>query len=124
MPKLTARRVETLTERGLHGDGEGLYLRVGPTGAKSWILRTVVHGKRRDLGLGSASLIPLKEARDKARALRRVAREGGDPDRLRKRQTVTFWEAAETVYAQLLPTWKNAKHDAPANSCRRYQSST
>ena len=50
MPALTARKVETLREPGLYGDGGGLYLRVGPTGAKSWILRTVVHGKRRETG--------------------------------------------------------------------------
>lgn len=110
MPKLTARKVETLRDRGFYGDGDGLYLRIGPTGAKSWILRTVVHGKRRDLGLGAASLVSLAEARDKARELRRVARDGGDPDTLRKRRTLTFWEAAEKVHAQLLPTWKNAKH--------------
>ena len=56
MPKLTARKVATTKKPGMHGDGGGLYLRVGPTGAKSWILRTVVHGRRRDFGLGSATL--------------------------------------------------------------------
>ncbi len=80
MPKLTARKVETLKIAGLHGDGGGLYLSVKSSGAKSWILRTVVHGRRRDLGLGSASLVTLAEAREKARTLRKVAREGGDPD--------------------------------------------
>lgn len=64
MPALTARKVETLREPGMHGDGGGLYVCVGCTGAKSWILRTVVHGKRRELGLGSASLVPLAEARE------------------------------------------------------------
>ncbi len=110
MPKLTARKVETVRELGMHCDGDGLYLRVGPTGSKSWILRTVVHGKRRELGLGGASLVTLAEARDKARVLRRVARDGGDPDTIRKRETLTFWQAAERVHAQLLPTWRNAKH--------------
>ncbi|MFD2190458.1 Arm DNA-binding domain-containing protein [Pistricoccus aurantiacus] len=40
-------------EPGMYCDGDGLNLRVGPTGTKSWILRTLVHGRRRDLGLGS-----------------------------------------------------------------------
>ena len=48
-------RSRRLTKPGLHGDGEGLYLRVSPTGAKSWILRTVVHAKRRDIGLGGVT---------------------------------------------------------------------
>jgi len=94
----------------MHGDGGGLYLSVKSSGAKSWILRTVVHGRRRDLGLGSASLVTLAEARERARTLRKVAREGGDPDTLRKRETLTFAEAAKKVHANLLPTWRNAKH--------------
>lgn len=110
MPKLTVRKVETLKISGLHGDGGGLYLNVTPSGAKSWILRTVVHGRRRDLGLGSASLVSLVEAREKARTLRKIAREGGDPDTIRKSQTPTFESAARKVHASLLPTWRNAKH--------------
>lgn len=38
MPKLTARKAESLKEPGMYADGEGLYLRVGPTGGRSWIL--------------------------------------------------------------------------------------
>lgn len=110
MPKLTARKVETLKEPGMHGDGEGLYLRVGPTLAKSWILRTVVHGRRRELGLGAASLVSLAEARETARALRKVAREGGDPDTIRKRESLTFKDAALRVHKSLLPTWRSEGH--------------
>lgn len=110
MPNLTARRVETVKEPGLHGDGGGLFLRVTATGAKSWILRTVVHGRRRDLGLGSAALVPLVEAREKARIYRKVARDGGDPDTLRNREHLTFKDAAERVHKNLVPTWRNAKH--------------
>ncbi|MEO1020612.1 MAG: integrase arm-type DNA-binding domain-containing protein [Pseudomonadota bacterium] len=110
MPKLTARKVEALKEPGMYGDGEGLYLRVGPTLAKSWILRTVVHGKRRELGLGSASLVPLAEAREASRKYRKIARQGGDPDTQRKRESLTFEEAARKVHASLLPTWRSARH--------------
>jgi Arm DNA-binding domain len=110
MPKLTAKKVENLREPGFYGDGEGLYLKVGTGGAKSWILRTVVHGRRRDLGLGSASLTSLAEARTKAREYRKIAREGGDPDTLRKRESLTFEEAAKPVHAHLLPTGRNQKH--------------
>ncbi|MGC9420146.1 MAG: tyrosine-type recombinase/integrase, partial [Rhodovulum sp.] len=110
VPKLTTKKVENLRQPGFYGDGEGLYLKVGSGGARSWILRTVVHGRRRDLGLGAASLVSLAEARTKARAYRKIAREGGDPDTIRKRESLTFEEAAARVHAQLLPTWKNRKH--------------
>lgn len=61
MPKLTAKTVQSLKEPGMYGDGGGLYLRIGPTGAKSWILRTTVHGRRRELGLGGVSGVNLAE---------------------------------------------------------------
>lgn len=110
MPKLSVRKVETIKAPGEYGDGEGLFLLVGPSGSKSWVLRTMVHGKRRKFGLGSASLVGLAEARDEARKLRKVARSGGDPNTLRKKEALTFWQAAERVHKQLLPTWRNQKH--------------
>ena len=57
-------------------DGDGLSLLVSPTGAKRWVLRIMAHGRRRDLGLGSLSLVSLEEARQKARDLRKLARDG------------------------------------------------
>ena len=74
MPKLTTIAVNAIKEPGRYGDGEGLYLEVGRTGAKSWILRVTVYGKRRDIGLGGVSWVPLAEAREKARALERSQR--------------------------------------------------
>lgn len=110
MPKLTAKKIASLKEPGFYGDGEELYLKIGAGGARSWILRTVVHGHRRDLGLGSASLTPLSEARIKAREYRRIAREGGDPDTIPKQESISFEVAARRVHEQLLPTWRNKKH--------------
>ena len=63
----------------LLADGNGLYLRVDRSGSKRWILRTVVHGERRDIVLGGFSYVSLIEARAKARVLRRIARQNGDP---------------------------------------------
>lgn len=101
-------------KKGRHADGNGLYLVVDPSGARRWVLRTVVHGRRRDIGLGSASLVPLKDARDLAAKFRRVARDGGDPlaERNRERRVVpTFAEAARTVHAErIAKTSRNAKH--------------
>ena len=79
MSKLSARRVETVKEPGFYGDGDGLYLSVKASGAKSWILRTVVHGKRRDLGVGPSDLVSLAEAREKAALGRTLFKAGLDP---------------------------------------------
>ena len=64
---------------GRHADGNGLYLFVQPSGTRSWIQRLVIRGRRRELGLGSIALVSLAEAREKALANRKLARESGDP---------------------------------------------
>jgi integrase len=112
MPRLTKLRVDSLRLTGMYGDGEGLYLCVSKGGTKSWILRTTVYGRRRELGLGSTSLVTLSEAREEARRLRKVARGGGDPETIRNRETLTFEEAAKRVHEKLSPTWSNGKHAA------------
>jgi hypothetical protein len=68
-----------------------------------------VYGHRRDFGIGSASLVTLAEAREVARQLRKVARAGGDPDAVRKRENLTFEEAARRVHKTLKPTWQSAR---------------
>ena len=97
---------------GRHCDGQGLYLLVQPSGTRSWIQRLVVRGRRRELGLGSIPLVLLAEAREKAIANRKVAREGGDPlaDKRRVRAMPTFAEAAEAVLEQKRPGWRSPKH--------------
>ena len=94
-------------------DGGGLYLFVTPNGSKSWVLRTVVKGRRCDLGLGSTALVPLAEAREQAVRLRKIARAGGDPlaERRHERRLVpTFEVAARQVHAAHAPTFKSSKH--------------
>ena len=60
-------------------DGGGLLLLVKPSGAKVWLARVSVGGKRRDMGLGGFPTVTLKEAREKAAAARKQASEGADP---------------------------------------------
>src|SRR5206468_12321450 len=75
---LSATRVRALAEAGRYIDGNGLYLEVDASGAKRWTLRTVIHGKRCDVGLGGLALGSLAQAREEAARLRRIARVGGD----------------------------------------------
>jgi hypothetical protein len=59
---------------GVHGDGAGLYLRVKPGGAKSWVQRVQHGGKRQDIGLGGYPAdLSLGEAREQAAHLRKLA---------------------------------------------------
>src|SRR5215204_4121805 len=76
---LNAVQVRSMQKPGRYADGNGLYLVVEPSGAKRWLLRTVVRGKRRDMGLGGLSLVSLAEAREKALTNCKLARDGGDP---------------------------------------------
>ena len=111
--ELSALKVRQVSEPGRYPDGNGLYLVVSNTGAKRWLLRIVVHGRRRDMGLGSVSLVPLAEARELALRYRKAARDGGNPlDERRKARNVvpTFAEAARKVHAESKATWKNKKH--------------
>ena len=39
---LSPRFVETVTEPGKHFDGQGLFLRVQPNGAKQWVQRITI----------------------------------------------------------------------------------
>ena len=64
---------------GIHGDGAGLYLRVKPSGARSFVLRVQHGGRRQDIGLGGFPAdLSLSEARRKAAYLRKAARGGKD----------------------------------------------
>jgi hypothetical protein len=71
MAKLTARTVEAIKVPGRYGDGGGLWLQVTPTGTKSWLLRYMLNGRARSMGLGPLDLISLAEARERARSARR-----------------------------------------------------
>ena len=51
MASLSALLVKGLDKPGMHGDGNGLYLRIAPGGSKSRIQRITIGGKRRDVGL-------------------------------------------------------------------------
>ncbi len=111
---LSAAFVRTVTKPGKYFDGQGLFLKVDTSGAKRWVQRITVRGRRVEMGLGGASLVSLAEARELALENRKAARSGGDPLRAR-RETVsvpTFEEAARRVHEIHTPSWRNAKHAA------------
>lgn len=128
MPKvareLTALEVRRLSRPGMHAVGgvAGLLLRISETGARYWVLRVRITGKRRDLGLGPFPEVGLAEARQEAAAMRRQLRQGVDPaaerraarDALRASSAarVTFDEAARRYLQAKTAEFRNPKHAA------------
>lgn len=64
---------------GKHSDGQGLWLIKRTDGGAQWMLRISLGGKRREMGLGSANDVSLKEARELASEYRKLAKQGIDP---------------------------------------------
>jgi len=128
-PRLTHIFVQKAKAPGLYGDGLGLYLNVGATGGKSWILRYMIQGKARSMGLGGVVDVSLSLAREAAARHRAAIKQGTDPLEIKlankaKRQsavTITFAEAAKQYIDTHKPGWKNAKHgDQWANTIKAY----
>ena len=109
---LTPLFVRSVSRSGRYCDGQGLYLDVRPSGSRGWIQRLTIRGRRAELGLGGFPLVSLKEAREKAFANRKLAREGGDPlsEKRRTESTPTFAEATHQVWKQLRPGWRSPQH--------------
>ena len=113
MGAMTAAKAKALREPGKYRAEQTLYLRVRPSGRKSWVQRLTVHGKRRDIGLGPFDLVTLAEARIKAWENRRAVFEGRDPlAERRQAKAPTFREAAARTLEGLRSQWRNEKHAA------------
>jgi integrase len=123
MPK-AAKPLTALSIRrakpGYVADGNGLYLQVTGSGARSWIYRYSLHGRRREMGLGAFPTISIATARNLAAGARSLVLGGDDPieareaERARKRlegaRSITFTQAAEQFLQSHEGTWKNSKH--------------
>jgi integrase len=113
MGKLSAVAVKAaLANPGTYQDGDGLFLKVDKRGGAYWNLRIQRDGKRQDLGLGSAKLVTLAEAREKANELRKAMKvEKRDVLTERKDEAaakVTFRVAATQYHSENEAGWKSA----------------
>src|SRR5206468_8617976 len=95
---LTAVKAKSLREPGRYTDGRGLMLYINGSGSKSWVLRLMINGKRRDIGLGSFKDVSLADAREKAEQLRKLARTGEDP--LRKKHEAKSQQLAQLTFRE------------------------
>ena len=126
MPKiakeLTALQVKRIEDAGYHAVGgvSGLYLQVTRSGAKTWVLRAKVGGKRCDIGLGGFPTVTLAQARENARTVRDQIQEGIDPVQARKAaqealkaaqaRYLTFEQAARKRHTAKAQEFSSEKH--------------
>lgn len=102
------------------GGVAGLCLQISPTGARSWIFRTTIGTRRRDVGLGGYPDVTLAQAREIAREAKNKIRRGVDPIEERKafraalvasqKRGLTFAQAAERFLESKLAEFRNDKH--------------
>lgn len=116
--KLTDSKVKSLTQPGIYGDGDGLYLRVQPSGRRSWVFIWRRYGTRREIGLGpygaGARHVSLAAARAKADEAREIVGSGGDPktdlsERKAAAGVVTFGKVADEYIEAMTPKWRGPK---------------
>ncbi len=119
--RLSALGVKNEKRPGRYADGNGLYLVVDPTGAKRWMQRITVGKKRCDIGLGSAAVVSLARAREKALENKSHTAEKRDPLALKRAAQEaeraaaalpTFKALAKDVHAFRLPSYRSAKAGA------------
>jgi integrase len=121
--RLTDRIIRALAAPGYHADGGGLYLQISKAGTRSWVFRYSLRRRTRDMGLGSATLVSLTEARVKAGEARALVARGVDPIEKAKVDRVadepafqasakSFQDFAEEYIAAREGIWRSAKHGA------------
>ncbi|MCP3704096.1 MAG: tyrosine-type recombinase/integrase [Alteromonas sp.] len=136
--RLNDLTVKKLTQSGSYADGKGLYLKISPTGGKSWVFRYQFNGKRKHMGLGAYTEISLEQARERLAHWRRVLRGSietqtppCDPleakreieaaQKREERKQVTFDEIAAVYIEANRPNWSNPKHAQQwANTLKTY----
>jgi integrase len=117
--RLTALKLTRVKKKpGMYADGGGLYLQVTSGGA-SWVLRYMLAGRARYMGLGPLALYGLADARTRALDAKRLRYDGIDPIEARKAararaaldaaKAITFKDAAETYIGVHSAGWKGAK---------------
>ncbi|PRH86910.1 integrase [Labrys okinawensis] len=116
--KLKDLGIRALTEPGIYGDGDGLYLRVQTGGRRSWVFIWKRFGIRREIGLGpygsGTGAVSLAAARAKAEEAREIVGRGGDPkiemaERQAAKRVATFGQITEEYIETMKPKWRGDK---------------
>jgi len=125
MRELNALQVRETNVPGRYRAGDCLWLQVtasksGDGVVKSWLLRYVIDGRERVMGLGSLRRFSLQEARTRARRHLQLLADGIDPLEHKREQRdarraetnarISFRDGAKKFLDLHAPHWKNPKH--------------
>lgn len=120
--RLKATEVAKMAKPGRYADGGGLYLQVSPGGSKQWLLRYMLDGTARQMGLGGFPTFNLAEARERARLWRQQVKDGVDAIEARREERsearaqalkqITFKEAAGKATRRLATRVEKRKASA------------
>lgn len=102
--------------QGKHADGRGLWLIKSRKEAGRWMLRLVVSGKRREMGLGPWPDVSIAEARERAAMARCRLRDGVDPiqERQKERRKIHRMTVSEAVDSCFVSRQAELKNDGKA----------
>ncbi|MGF6920690.1 tyrosine-type recombinase/integrase [Paraburkholderia sp. 40] len=105
--ELVFRAAKPRAQPYLLADGNGLALRVRPTGTRTWLLRyrRPGTGKENFLSLGPYPDISLVDARKAATIARNLVREGTDPVEHRRAESAARKRAAEGAFQLVAQKW-------------------
>lgn len=130
MPNLDYQTTTNLKLPGRYTDTKtkGFQLLIKPSGAKYWLLRFALNGKRQELGLGSFPEVMPKQAREMAQEARVLINKGINPIEQKKSskealmtKRKTFGEFASECIANKQAEWSNDKHKNQwANTIKTY----
>lgn len=112
--KLNDAKVRAANKPGRLSDGGGLYLRVSPSGSKSWSYMWNQAGNRSELGLGPYPAVPLSLARSKASECREAVARDENPKSL-------FEKTAEPTFAECVTAFMKGKGKGFSNDKHRKQ---
>ena len=113
------------------GGVSGLLMQITPNGGRTWLLKTTVGNRRREIGLGGFPDVTLAQARERAREAKDQIRQGIDPVEVRKaaraalataqKRGLSFADATDKCLAAKLDAFKNTKHrDQWRNTLQTY----
>lgn len=112
--------IGAINKPGRHAVGKNLYLQIGKTGSRSWLMKFMLKGKSCEMALGACDVVSLKDAREKVFEAKRLIDQGIDPIEHRKQDDAqlkvqmqrgqSFRDVAEEYMRIHVPQHENAKH--------------
>ncbi|WP_295798018.1 integrase arm-type DNA-binding domain-containing protein [uncultured Microbulbifer sp.] len=99
------RALKPREKKYIEADEKGLAVEVTPTGAKRWVFRFRLHGKRPEMALGLYPDVTLKRARELRDEARQYVAEGVDPRDVKRARKESALEANRNSFAAVSEEW-------------------